>query len=72
MRTLRAYVKLQVSDVQSWEAAIRNRKMASGLIYLPFFGLILILLSYVDFMAPSISVPEMSQGCHLNSVVVLF
>lgn len=46
--------------------------MASGLIYLPFFGLILILLSYVDFMAPSISVPEMSQGCHLNSVVVLF
>lgn len=62
----RAHVKLHISDVQSWEAAIRNGKMACSLICLPFFRLIIILVSCVDFMAPSISVPEISQGCHLN------
>lgn len=63
-------VKLHISYMQSWEVAMRNRKMASSLICLPFSRLILILLSYVDFIAPSISVPEVSQRFHLNSVVV--
>lgn len=65
-RALWAYIKLHISDVQPWEAAIRNGKMACTLICLPFFRFIIILLSCVGFMAPSISVPE---KCHLNSVV---